>query len=547
VNVQRGDLIIAAALVLLQLALPYHGIQWGDGLEFVAVSTHLGVAHPPGYPLFTLLAKGALLFPLGEPYLRVLMLVRLAAGIAAAGVFFAARALALAHEQPLTTARLIAALPAAFIMASTSWTAGLHQIEIYTLGAALTSWVMVALLNGKLLAAGILLGLASANHLPSLSLLPWFLVAVSQRVGTTPGKALGAIFSAVLIPIFLYGSLILRTLYPAPASILWGSTSNLPALFTHLRGGEYATHQLLSLAPGVPMTVDAWGTILQLRSQELLFALGASLGEGGGVPLALGMLLLVAAVTGLVIYQKRSPLDAMALGLAMLAQFFFVTIYMIPDIADYFLGIIVLLLPLIAVPLALVGERARSVLSTLAVLVLLGLAGRFFFTALPAAPHRQIPAAWQQRILDKLPSGAAVLTAGDADLYTLWYAQFANGQRHDLAVAGANFVRFPWFVHSLPPDDPARESLVFEPGPPPLGARPYALQLRSHFIEPLLRRGELFTTINDPNVLGVLEAHYRFTPVADLLLFEEQGLIQRAGLINVPPPLLYRIERPSPH
>ncbi|MEA3409505.1 MAG: DUF2723 domain-containing protein, partial [Candidatus Eisenbacteria bacterium] len=40
---------------------------WGDSAEFVAVAATLGIAHPPGYPLYTLLGALAVRLPFGTP------------------------------------------------------------------------------------------------------------------------------------------------------------------------------------------------------------------------------------------------------------------------------------------------------------------------------------------------------------------------------------------------------------------------------------------------------------------------------------------------
>ncbi len=48
--------IFAAALIVYALTL-YASVPGGDSGELILVAQNLGVAHPPGYPLFTLCAK----------------------------------------------------------------------------------------------------------------------------------------------------------------------------------------------------------------------------------------------------------------------------------------------------------------------------------------------------------------------------------------------------------------------------------------------------------------------------------------------------------
>lgn len=64
-----------ALLMLASLALYVHTLAPtvlpADSGEFQLVANVLGIAHPPGYPLYTMLAKLSTLFPIGEPAYRV--------------------------------------------------------------------------------------------------------------------------------------------------------------------------------------------------------------------------------------------------------------------------------------------------------------------------------------------------------------------------------------------------------------------------------------------------------------------------------------------
>jgi len=57
-------------------------LPFGDGPELIAAAACLGVAHPPGYPLYTLLGWVALQVPAGEPAWRVNLLSGLFAALA---------------------------------------------------------------------------------------------------------------------------------------------------------------------------------------------------------------------------------------------------------------------------------------------------------------------------------------------------------------------------------------------------------------------------------------------------------------------------------
>ena len=72
-------LLLAAFGWFLSGAAP--GLHWLDSGELIAAAHHLGVSHPPGQPVWTLIAKAAALIPLGSiPFRTALVSVLAAAG-----------------------------------------------------------------------------------------------------------------------------------------------------------------------------------------------------------------------------------------------------------------------------------------------------------------------------------------------------------------------------------------------------------------------------------------------------------------------------------
>lgn len=80
-------------------------VAYRDAGEMVTVSQTLGIAHPPGYPLYTLFGKIATFFPLGNIAYRI-NLISIIAGSLAVGLFF----LTLSYLVDLPTALITALL-----------------------------------------------------------------------------------------------------------------------------------------------------------------------------------------------------------------------------------------------------------------------------------------------------------------------------------------------------------------------------------------------------------------------------------------------------
>lgn len=85
----RGSVaVFASVAAVFTLTLP-RSLPGGDSGELITAAHELGVAHPPGYPLFTLLASLTItLFPFGSVAYRVNLLCGLFGAVAASLLFY---------------------------------------------------------------------------------------------------------------------------------------------------------------------------------------------------------------------------------------------------------------------------------------------------------------------------------------------------------------------------------------------------------------------------------------------------------------------------
>ncbi|PNI83533.1 TMEM260 isoform 7 [Pan troglodytes] len=87
-GIRGGVAVFAAVAAVFTFTLP-PSVPGGDSGELITAAHELGVAHPPGYPLFTLVAKLAItLFPFGSIAYRVNLLCGLFGAVAASLLFF---------------------------------------------------------------------------------------------------------------------------------------------------------------------------------------------------------------------------------------------------------------------------------------------------------------------------------------------------------------------------------------------------------------------------------------------------------------------------
>lgn len=456
----------ALAIFMVYLSTAAPGAWWGDGLELACAAKTLGIAHPTGYPLYTLLGHGviAALDALGSISPGRALTLFSAALLAVAFGVLAQYFRRILFEAPLAESRpascecgmipLAPALGIAMLIAfsRTVWDHATFA-EVYPLTfliqalVVMTAWIPKGKKPSLARTAtlGLLMGVGALNHYSILACAPLMAVCLWQwgRASRRPALtwAVGIGCAAVLLLGYLY--LPLRALSNPPLN--WGDPSSPQRLLWTLTGGQFRT-----------LTVDATtGLALPGLLGWLRWWGGQWIGQPGQTPtlsLLLGAGIVLYSLPGL-LALLRYRLEA-ALGLigmiAMTAVF--AAVYHIPDIAAYFMG---------AMPAAATGWILTTGL-------LLNRLRRSYPEALRGRPARLLPVIFALALLlthytsmDKswdngpevygeiltgiLPEDAIVITASDNEIYTLWYQQMALGRRPDLTVFGSNFITQGWY------------------------------------------------------------------------------------------------------
>jgi hypothetical protein len=185
----RKDRRIAIVFVLSSLTLyaatsaPSVATLFDDSLEFQVVLPTLGIAHPSGYPLFTLVGKLAtLVIPFRDPAGRANLLSAVAAAITVGMLFLVARRFA--------GNRLAAALATAVFAVSPAWWSQSTLAEVYAPHGLLMVLFLYQLLRWEekrrespkadrwLATAALVAGLGLAHHRMIVLLFPAALVFV---------------------------------------------------------------------------------------------------------------------------------------------------------------------------------------------------------------------------------------------------------------------------------------------------------------------------------------------------------------------------------
>jgi hypothetical protein len=274
-------LVIFAGLLALYIGTLAPSVAGGDSGELAAAALTGGVPHPPGYPLFAMLARLFAALPFGPaPVWRVNLL----SAVAMAG----AAGLLVALVQ-LWTRDAAAALVAALLFGTNQvvWYHG-TSVEIFGLGAffvalAFLLWLAIERTASRRLvyALAFASGLGMCNQhtfifvgLPLLARSLWVTRHALGRRGIATVLVVG------LLGLAPYAYLVLAS--ASPAAVSWGDETTWSGLFAHVLRRNYGTLALGPAAPGTGYT-DA-GTFLP----NLWSLLGHALPRFAwlGVPLA---------------------------------------------------------------------------------------------------------------------------------------------------------------------------------------------------------------------------------------------------------------------
>ncbi len=242
---------VAACAFVVYLRTLMPGIGFIDSGELVTVVHTLGIAHPTGYPLFTLVGWVFAHIPFGgeEAFrLNVMAAVLCAASL----VFYYKAALATMAgsarklQVPGELVPFAAAGGVLFLAFSRTFWVQALAVEVYSLHLLMVSLVLVLVLHARSqrsmvlwVLAAFMLGLSFTNHMTTILLVPGVLYLYGTSVGSWRGMARGVVR---LVPAFVLGlSVYLYLPLRASASPLcnWGDPSSVGRLLSHLSGKQY--------------------------------------------------------------------------------------------------------------------------------------------------------------------------------------------------------------------------------------------------------------------------------------------------------------------
>lgn len=456
---------IAAAIFLLVFSVYLFTLfpsvaPYRDSGEMVSVAHTLGVAHPPGYPLYTLVSKlFILLVPFGSEGYRLNVLSALAGGLTAFLLFRILLALSIRGA-------FAACLALVFSFSYLQWYLSLVP-EMYTLNTLFAAAALYLAIRNKgrprmyyLLA--FLFGLGLGNRMDLLLIAPGVLWLVFKERGTFTLKdhAVAGLLFAGGASVFMY--LLIRSNagplldwnHPATLDRLWGTLTRrthggtLDLISSGYAPGEnfpaamrfYFSHLLTGFAyAGLPLAAAGILSLWRKNRNVAIATLAAWLVSGP-----------------VFIYLGNMPPNTHALAILeahFLLPNLFVALWMAAGL-EYFIELLQIhpRPPLIKEGVHGSPPLKRGIKGDLiGVCCAAALVGYNLFQHFPDLDKRQSYFAYDyaKNLLRSLPPGSTAVMKKDVQLFALWNQQYVENKRPDLAIVSQGLAGAEWYKASF--------------------------------------------------------------------------------------------------
>lgn len=480
--------IVAVASFVFYYLTAFRTVTWWNSAECSLAAAHLGVMHPPGFLLGTILGYVVVkLAVYGSAAFTVNLLAGLAASITAVLVGLMAghhlRKSYSSIEFPVggntLTAVSIGAIVGALTLAysETFWSYAI-QFTPYIFTVLLTALILWALIKwgrnpdsaGWILVAALLFGLDFSVHRTNLLMAPgviiWMLVISPKSFLSLKiwlygivGLALGLAFHLLIIP-----------MAAAKPFLNASSPDTWPGLWDYVSLQQLGGSFLVKL---FPRNAPLW----DVQVMDYLRAFSVNFFSWKGPVPIVGLLPGVFGIAGLIgLWRRNTRLAIGMIVLFLLTSAGAILYFNIPD--NYFRSLFRHYMPSFVIFSVWIAFGIGSLLLyMLKFLRIHGLLSYILIILLILAlPGYQIARNYHQldgsnnyftqdyalNILNNLPENSILLTFGDNDTFPLWYYQIVEGIRPDVTVLNNSLLNTSWFV---------RQSLEREPSLP-LGIEP---------------------------------------------------------------------------
>ncbi len=493
--------------------------QFWDASEYMTAAHSLGIPHPPGNPLFVLLAHVWGLLPLAHDYGARINLFAAVTSAASAGLWFLIGERWLRPILPGTLPRRLAAVAGALVGATTFtvWNQSVANEKVYTVSVltiALVMWLAIRWADHPagerphryLIVIAYLLVLTTANHQMGLLAAPAVLalILITEPAVLVQPRLIGMVAAVAVVATSIYVFLPVRA--RRDPYLNQGAVTTWPALKNHLTRAQFGKPSVFADPrypdgpdnPGRSPTLMAqqignyaqyfswqWGHDLSDGLQRVLAGLFFIVGMVGARRhwraerrQAIAMSVLVLTLTAaLVFYLNFKTGYSQDVGPAQVARevrerdYFFIASF-----SAWGVWVGMGLAAIVAWIVSPATPRWRWALA--APVALFAFVPLFANRQTAPRTHETLARAYAEDVLQSLDPYAIVVTAGDNDTFPLWYAQEVGNVRRDVTVLVTSLGNLSWYLRQMNqrpavPFDPAAAPPWYRTGAWPKPAQPW--------------------------------------------------------------------------
>jgi VanZ family protein len=499
----RWSLVVGALVLAVYLATLAPTTAFWDTSEYIAAAKVLGIPHPPGNPLFTLMAHVWGLIPLAASYaVRINIFAAVTSAVAAAMWFLVAERW-MRDILPHRAIRLAAAAAGTLVGAAawTVWNQSTVNEKVYTVSLmtiAIVAWLTVRWADAGpgprrdrlLILMVYVMALSSTNHMMGVLVLP--LVAVYVLFTDWRSLLKPAVIVAIALVVVI-GISINYVYLPMRAGQYPPINEGEPAGFF-----SQALQEVLSREQyGKPSVFQRMADPLSQLRNYLQYFNWQFARDWGALQALFTAVFTALGLTGLWALIRTRLRD----GLAAAALLFTLTLLLVyylnfrygysvdPGLQldrevrerDYFFiasfsffGVLVAL-GMATTMRAIVEwlgdrgtERSRWIAAT--PVLLLGLVPLIANRLTASRAHETLAHDFAVDLLESVEPYGILITAGDNDTFPLWFAQEVEGVRTDVTLANLSLMNTRWHLRQLrrrptPDFNPATAADLWQPRP----------------------------------------------------------------------------------
>jgi len=453
--------VVAVANLVWLFMTSSRFVGWVDSGELAAACCSLGIPHPTGYPIYTLLCRVAHII---HPSSAIEAATALSwIPTAGAGILLILILRRIARETGLTGnsgLALVVLSPALMLLSYTSigWNLAVNH-DVYALNLFFVSAFVLSVMTADrkrslscLIATAYILGLSLAHHrlavLTALGFLAYLLIDLPILLDYARNRlahfvrTLSYCLGATLLGLTSYLYLPIRAAQEPLFN--WGNPVTFDSFLRHVMGWQYSSWVF---SKSISEWTESFADLLIMTLNQ--------------IPIALVVFAIVGVIFLLLLYRK--------LGLSLLAAFLgnliVVSGYTIPEIDTYLLPVIFIYLIWFAVGLHFairfaVSKLFKAGIETKAGLVtgiaLFALSVLLIAENMPLADRSDYRYADTQTelVFSQLEPEAVILTA-NWDIYSpLIYKQHAEEKRQDITAIDIELLRRTWYYKYVEQRDP---------------------------------------------------------------------------------------------